>query len=115
MTLVDTSVWINHFHKPSLKLIALLEKKEVLTHSAVLGEIAAGSMRNRARVLGDLKQLQRADEISAEETLYFIEMRHMYGKGLSWVDLQLIASCLTTKCSLLTEEKRMMKAWEDLS
>ena len=66
------------------------------------------------RVLGDLKLLPTVDEVSPEETLDFIEMRHLYGKGLSWVDIQLMACCLTTSCDLLTDETRMMKILENL-
>jgi predicted nucleic acid-binding protein len=109
MTLVDSSAWIGHFRTADPKIITLLERKEILIHSAVLGELAAGHIKNRARILGDLKLIPRAIEVDPIEVLDFIEMRSLFGKGLSWVDIQLLASCLATQCHLLTLDIRLKK------
>ncbi len=115
MTLVDSSAWIGHFRAPDTNVIALLERKEILIHSSILGEIAAGQLKNRVRILGDLKQIPRAIEINPNEVLDFIEMRSLYGKGLSWVDIQLIASSLATHCDLLTYDIKLKKIYSTLS
>ena len=49
MILVDSSVWIDHLRSSNRELQALLDVGEVLTHEFVIGEIACGSMKNRAR------------------------------------------------------------------
>ena len=41
MTLVDTSVWIDHLRRGDAELAALLEEGMVLVHPFVIGEIAA--------------------------------------------------------------------------
>ncbi len=46
--LVDTSVWIDHLHRASPELRETLESGVVVTHSAVIGELACGNMANRA-------------------------------------------------------------------
>ena len=51
VTLVDTSVWINHLRRGDNQLRALLERGEVLCHPFIIGELACGSMANRTEVL----------------------------------------------------------------
>lgn len=114
MTLVDTSVWIHHFHSPESKLISLIERKEILTHVAVLGEIASGHIKNRSQILGNMKLIPRVAEVNANEILEFIESRCLFGKGLGWVDIQLMASCFVTGCNLFTYDRVLKKTYEEL-
>lgn len=114
LTLVDSSVWIGHFRYPDRRLIDLLETGQVLIHSAVLGELAAGSIKNRVRVLSDLKQIPGIQEVPAEEVMEFIEIRKLHGRGLSWVDLQLLASCLADGRDLLTGDGLLRRVFENL-
>lgn len=114
LTLEDSSVWIGHFHRPDKRGIDLLESRQILTHSAVLGELAAGSIKNRVRVLSDLKLIPNIPEIPSEEVMEFIEIRKLHGRGLSWVDIQLLASCLASGRDLLTEDSRLRRAFENL-
>lgn len=113
-TLVDTSVWIQHLKEANLELISLLEIDDVLAHSAVIGELAAGTFKNRQRVLGDLKLVPTATEATPEEVLELIISRRLHGKGLSWVDLHLLASALVTKCDLFTFDKGLSSAYLEL-
>ena len=59
MTLVDTSVWVDHLRAGDERLMALLNRSEVLAHPFVIGELACGSLRNRSEVLILLKGLPR--------------------------------------------------------
>lgn len=113
--LVDSSVWINHLRRADLNLVRLLTTGDVLIHPAILGEIAAGSLHRREQVLAPLRLIPRVVEVSADEVLAFIEARRLFGKGLSWVDLHLLASCLAAKCDLLSADKALMKAFQGLS
>src|SRR5208337_2450146 len=60
MILVDTSVWIAHFRKGGSKLGELLNEALVMVHPFVMGELACGNLRNRARILSDLEALPSA-------------------------------------------------------
>jgi predicted nucleic acid-binding protein len=113
--LVDTSVWVSHFSKPDRRVIACLESRDLVIHSAILGEIAAGSLKNRVKILGDLKMIPRIPEIPADEIFEFIEAQKLFGQGLSWVDLQILASALSSRSTLITDDKRLKKTWEVLS
>ena len=47
MTLVDTSVWANHFRLAEARLQALLNDRLVVMHAFVLGELACGNLPKR--------------------------------------------------------------------
>jgi hypothetical protein len=92
-------------------VIEVLESGNIVIHSAILGEISAGSLKNRTKTLGDLKIIPRIPEISSDEILEFIENRTLFGLGLSWVDLQILASSVIARCDLLTDDKRLNQVW----
>src|SRR5207244_638482 len=46
VTLVDTSVWVDHLRAGNRTLVSLLLDAEVLTHPFVIGELACGQIRN---------------------------------------------------------------------
>jgi predicted nucleic acid-binding protein len=109
MTLVDTSVWIDHFRNGNPQLEELLINNEVITHPFVIGELACGSIRNRNQILGLLKELPAADVAEQQEVLRFIEDRKLFGKGIGLIDAHLIASALISKVRLLTMDKALGK------
>jgi hypothetical protein len=43
----------------------------------------------------------------AEETMFVIESRNLWGKGIGWSDAQLVASALISGCKLLTHDKQL--------
>ena len=60
MILVDTSVWIAHFRKGGSRLGELLSEALVMVHPFVMGELACGNLKNRARIMSDLEALPSA-------------------------------------------------------
>ena len=105
MILVDTSVWIQHLRKGSERLKSLLDEEQVLCHPFVVGELACGTLHNRHEVLSLLRALPQARVAEHEEVLHLLEGRHLYGRGLGWVDAHLLASALLTGCTLWTFDK----------
>jgi len=110
VTLVDTSVWVDHLRHGDDQLVALLAAGEVLAHPAVIGELACGNLRNRAVVLDALGALPRAAVASDAEALRTIEAHALRGTGLGWVDVHLLAAALLTRCALWTRDVRLMHA-----
>jgi len=109
MILVDTSVWIDHFRNGNPELKKLLLDNEVLIHPFIIGEIACGSLKNRAeilRLLGELPQTVSADH---EEVLKLVEEKRLWGAGLGWIDAHLLASALLSRAKVLTLDKRFGK------
>lgn len=110
MILVDTSVWIEHFRAGADRLRSLLFDEQVLCHPLIVGELACGTLRNRREILSMLRALPEADLVEHEEVLSFLEARRLYGRGLGWVDADLLASTLLTGCTLWTLDKPLRKA-----
>lgn len=102
MTLVDTSVWIQHLRSDLPALRRALEGGEVLAHPHVVGELACGHLRGRAAVLELLAALPVGTVASHDETLACIEHHRLHGKGLGWIDAHLVASALLTPAVLWT-------------
>jgi len=108
MILVDTSVWIDHFHRSDPRLKTLLDEEGVLMHPAVIGELACGTLPGRSRTLRDLQSLPPIPLIAdAEETMFVVESRNLWGKGIGWTDAQLVASALISGCKLWTYDKQL--------
>jgi predicted nucleic acid-binding protein len=112
--LVDTSVWVDHFRRSDSRLIQTLTRQEVVIHPIVIGELATSNLRNRAPTLADLQTLPRVEEVSFAETLSFLEMRRLYGRGLEWNDIQLLASALLNGLSLWSSDKQLHKSAREL-
>ena len=111
MVLVDTSVWVEHLQRGNNELAGLLQRGQVLSHPFVLGELALGSLRQRATVLGALQNLPQASVASADEVLGFIGVNALHGLGIGYVDVHLLTSVrLTPGCELWTLDKRLAAA-----
>ena len=110
MTLVDTSVWVNHFRRPQSTLIKLLEDFSAGIHPFVIGELACGNLKHRALTLGDLARMPVAPLATEGEVLHLLEARRLWGEGLGWVDVHLLASALLGGWDLLTADRTMQRA-----
>ncbi len=114
MTLVDTSVWVDHLRRHDPALADLLEDGAVMVHPCVIGELACGGLRRRVETLALLKALPVAATADDRETLELIERRGLHGRGLGWIDAQLLAAALLTGCRLWTRDRALSRAAADL-
>jgi predicted nucleic acid-binding protein len=105
MLLADTSVWIHHFRYGDVELAKALSEGLVYMHPFVSGELACGNLKGRADVMADLGDLPEAVVASSAEVLELIERRKLWGRGLGWIDMHLLASALLTPCVLWTLDK----------
>jgi predicted nucleic acid-binding protein len=110
MILVDTSVWIDHFRSGGSKLGDLLSQTLVMVHPFVIGELACGNLKNRARILGDLEVLPSAVSATHVEVLRLVEVRQLWGLGIGWIDAHLMASAILSKCQLWTLDAKLLRA-----
>jgi len=114
MMLVDTSVWIEHFRHGEPVLREYLSEEVVLMHPFVSGELACGNLKNRATVLSDLAALPMAGIASNAEVFRLLDSRRLWGRGLGWIDLHLLASALIAKCAFWTLDQRLARAAKEL-
>ena len=110
MTLVDTSVWVDHLRRGHAQLGALLERGHVFCHPFVVGELACGQLSERDRILRLLGMLPAAPVADHGEVLRLVHARRLHGRGLGWIDVHLLASALLAKCALWTLDKRLDEA-----
>jgi predicted nucleic acid-binding protein len=112
--LVDTSIWIDHFHASEPSLVALLRDDQVGCHPAVIEELALGSIKERDRVLALLESLRRFPVLSHEEVMTLVGRRQLWGRGLSAADVHLLGSVvLAGGARLWTRDKRLLAACRD--
>ncbi|MBM6575785.1 VapC toxin family PIN domain ribonuclease [Microvirga sp. SRT01] len=115
MILVDTSIWIDHLRSNQKPLVEALRTGLVLCHPFVIGELALGSLRDRAMVLAMLSELPQAAVAGTEEVLIFLEHHHLFGLGIGYIDAHLLASIrLTPNCQLWTRDRRLGDAADRL-
>lgn len=110
MVLVDTSVWIDHFRRGHSGLFEQLEEGSVLCHPFVVGELACGNLGNRTEILDLLQALPMAPMAEHGEVLYLLQELGLYGRGLGWVDVHLLASARLLGCPIWTLDKGLAKA-----
>ena len=114
MILVDTSVWVDHLRKNNQHLQFLLIDAEVVCHSLIIGELVCGNIKNRTEIISLLQSLPMAPQIEFDEYLYFIEKHKLYGKGIGFIDIHLIASAKLAQARLWTLDKRLKSATIEL-
>lgn len=107
---MDTSVWIDHFHRANPHLQALLHSGQVWTHAVVIGELASGRLTRRDETLLYLQKLPRGDEIDLGEGLHLLAENKLWGRGLSWSDVQLLAAASIDKLSIWTRDSALNAA-----
>jgi predicted nucleic acid-binding protein len=112
--MVDTSVWVDHFRRGDAQLVALLEANAVVMHPFVVGEIACGSLADRALTLELLQHLPMAVVAEADEILAYIEGQSLHGKGIGFVDVHLLASAALAGIKLWTRDKRLHTVAQEL-
>jgi len=83
-------------------------------HPFVAGELACGSLKDRAVILSDLHALAPARLASNAEVLRLIEDRRLWGRGLGWIDVHLLASALLSNCWFWTLDVKLAKAAAEL-
>ena len=114
MILVDTAVWIDHLHKTDPALVELLAHDQIGCHPLIVEEIALGSLRQRGVILNLLANLYQFPAIRHHEVLHLTEQHQLWGRGLSTIDVHLMASvALVPGAELWTRDKRLQSACSD--
>jgi predicted nucleic acid-binding protein len=115
MILADTSIWVDHIRSENSEILMLTQADQLVTHPYVIGELAMGNIQNRSTLIADMNDLVTLLPVRHAEVMSFIETRQLYGTGLQYVDVHLLASALaTTDCVLWTRDKRLHAVAERL-
>jgi len=107
MILVDTSIWIDHLRRGDGELVAALLVGQVLMHPWVVGELACGTLHDRAQILDLLRSLPVSPVAVEDEVLFFIDRYALMGRGIGYIDVHLLASARLAGARLWTRDKRL--------
>lgn len=108
MILADTSIWIDHLRADDAELAGRLFAGAIVCHPFVVAEIALGSLKDRDEVLGLLDRLPGVPVADVSEVRTLIEVRRLFSRGIGYVDVSLIASCLLEPgTTLWTRDRRL--------
>lgn len=109
MVLVDTSVWIRFLANRApfaLELDRLLGLDEVAGHELVYGELLIGDRGGRIKLLAAYEQMHQATTVPHGEVISLVRDRRLYGRGVGWIDIHLLASALVGRMRLWTIDPR---------
>ena len=113
--LVDTNIWIDHLRQTESVLVDLLERDQVCVHQSVITELALGNLKDRLVFLKALERLMIVRSVDDRGVRHLVEERRLWGRGLSAVDVELLASVVVTPgVALWTRDKRLREAARDV-
>ncbi len=112
--LVDTSVWIDHFRRSHPALVTALERGEAQCHEFILGELSCGTLSRRDEVLELMQTLPRVAPVAHDEAMALVAERRLWGRGMGWVDVNLLAATLVAGGRLWTLDRRLREVARDL-
>ena len=107
MILADTSVWVSHLRDGDSLLEKLLNSGVVACHPFIVGELACGNLKKRSKILSLLNALPFVKSATHEEVMEFIDLRHLMGKGLGYIDVHLLSSAMLSETSILTYDRKL--------
>jgi predicted nucleic acid-binding protein len=117
MILVDTSVWIRFLagREPYASgLDDLLTRDDVTGHDLIFGELLIGDRGGRATLLRAYALMHHAAVVPHAEVVEFVRRRRLSGRGIGWLDVNLLASALVGGLRVWTADARFAAAVEDL-
>lgn len=113
--LVDTNIWIDHLRKTELVLVDVRERDQVSVHQSAITELVLGNLKNRSFFLKMLERLMIVRNVDDQGVRHLVEERRLWGRGLSAVDVALLASAVVSPgVSLWTRDKRLRQAARDV-
>jgi predicted nucleic acid-binding protein len=117
MVLVDTSVWIRFLanRKPyAAELDRLLNQDEVAGHDLIYGELLIGDLRGRRKLLTFYELMQRLSTVRHADVVAFVRAHKLHGRGIGWIDAQLLASALVANVPLWTADEPLARLAAEL-
>jgi len=117
MVLVDTSVWIRALASRApfrAELDRLLALDEVAGHELVYGELLIGDRGGRRKLLAAYEWMYRVSPVPHREVVRFVRERDLHGRGVSWIDIHLLASAIVGRMKLWTADSSLAALAKEL-
>jgi hypothetical protein len=110
VTLVDTSVWIDHLRRANGDLQRLLADGLAGVHEFVLGELALSHLKRDAEVIALLENLTRLPAATHHEVMHFVRVHDLQGSGIGWVDAHLLCAARAARWTVWTADGKLRAA-----
>ena len=81
-----------------------------MSHPFVIGELACGFLTKRAEILSLLAILPRVVIADHLEVLRLVDTERLYGRGLGWIDMHLLASAALSRTPIWTLDRTLARA-----
>jgi predicted nucleic acid-binding protein len=110
MVLIDTSVWIRFFTRRAphtTEVDRLLRLDQVTGHELVYGELLIGDAGGRAKFLAHYTRYHQTARVPHQEVVAFVREHKLHGRGVGWIDVNLLASAIAGGCRLWTADSRL--------
>lgn len=110
MVLVDTSIWIRFLRNEepfTSQLAHLLSLDVAFGHPFVYGELLIGDPGGRVQFLSNYGHLYQTKIVPHREVIEFVRRRGLHGRGVGWIDVNLLASALVDGVRLWTADSRL--------
>jgi hypothetical protein len=114
MILLDSSIWIDHLRRVETRVVEFLADGQVLVHPFVVAEVALGSLARRDVVIEVLEALPQAPIALHHEVMTLIEYERLFGLGIGYIDVHLLASARLSGAPLWTRDRRLHAAADRL-
>lgn len=117
MVLVDTSVWIRFLANRApyaIDLGRLLDRDEVTGHELVYGELLIGDGGGRKKLLAAYELIHHATTLPHRDVVTFVRDRKLYGRGVGWIDIHLLASAIVGRLRVWTADPRFAAMAKEL-
>lgn len=88
----------------------MVSNEQILIHPFIIGELACGNLRKRSETLEWLHRIPLLSVAHPYEVMALIERKRLYGLGLGWTDISLLASAAVENCTLWTLDKALQQA-----
>jgi predicted nucleic acid-binding protein len=117
MVLVDTSVWIRFLsnREPyATALDDLLGRDEAVGHDLIFGELLIGDRGGRSKLLAAYAQMHQVAGVPHDEVVAFVRERRLFGRGVGWIDIHLLASAIVGGVQVWTADPRFSAVAQEL-
>jgi predicted nucleic acid-binding protein len=118
MVLVDTSVWIRFLagREPFASgLDEVLGRDEVVGHEMIFGELLLGDIGGgRRNLLEAYVRMHQAQTVAHHEVVEFVRERRLFGRGVGWINVNVLASALVGGFQVWTADPRFFALAHEL-
>jgi len=84
-------------------------------HEFIIGELAIGNFKNRKPILDLLESVPKLKKLSHDEFMFFVNKYSLYGRGVGFVNIHLLAATKMANVKIWTLDKRLLKIAEEMN